>query len=154
MKMNVNFINNDLDEFDRCILSRGMNFSRKRMEVARRFLGSKRHYTVEQLYAEMKSSGFDIGYSTVYRTLRLLSECGLATAHHFNDNEMRYEPAGRGRHHDHLVCRECGRIIEFTHGGIERFQEEVASEHDFRVTDHELQIYGICSRCRGKDKGR
>ena len=153
--MNVNFTNNRfLDKFDRCISGRGMKFSKKRMEIARRFLGSERHFTVEQLYEEMKSGGFDVGYSTVYRTLKLLSECGLATVHHFSENETRYEPAGSGGHHDHLVCRRCGRIIEFTHSGIERFQEEIAREQDFQVTDHELQIYGICSRCRGEEKDR
>lgn len=149
--MNVIFNNKGmLEDFNRCVAGKGLRFSRKRAEVIRHFIASNRHYTVEQLYDEIKRKNPEIGYSTVYRALKLLAECGIATVHRFNENETRYEPAGKNRRHDHLVCEECGRIIEFSHEGIEQLQRRIAREHDFQVTRHELQIHGLCSECRKK----
>ncbi|MDD3642294.1 MAG: transcriptional repressor [Candidatus Krumholzibacteria bacterium] len=152
MKMNVNFNNKRvLDDLSNCLAGKGLRFSRKRMEVIEHFIGSTRHYTVEQLYDEIRKTNPGIGYSTVYRALKLLAECGMAKVHHFNENETRYEPAGKNRDHDHLVCEECGRIIEFTSEGIEHLQRRIALENDFSARRHEFQIYGLCSKCRGKE---
>jgi Fur family ferric uptake transcriptional regulator len=147
----------DLDglrSFRQCQLQRGLKHSSKREAIAAYFLKADRHFTVEQLYTEMKHTYPHIGYSTVYRTLKLLTDCGIATVHHFDEDEARFEPTHRKQHHDHLVCERCGRIIEFTHEHIEQFQKEVERKHGFAVRSRELQLYGICNKCRKKSKGR
>lgn len=166
MKMKVKIKNNvhpvrktktDIDGlhlFRQYKAQRGLKYSSKREAIITYFLNANRHFTVEQLYNEMKRVNPDIGYSTVYRTLKLLADCGIAAVHHFEEDEARFEPTHREQHHDHLVCERCGRIIEFTHQGIEQLQREVAKKHGFAVRSRELQLYGICKQCRKKRKER
>jgi Fur family ferric uptake transcriptional regulator len=135
-----------------CQARRGLKCSSKREAITAYFLQADRHFTVEQLYRELKTTYPRIGYSTVYRTLKLLADCGIAAVHHFEDDEARFEPTHRKQHHDHLVCERCGRIIEFTHEAIEVLQKEVAQKHGFAVRSRELQLYGICKTCQNKGK--
>ena len=132
-------------------LNRELKFSSKRAAIIEYFINKDRHFTVEQLYNEIKKINPKIGYSTVYRTLKLLVDCGLATVHHFEEDETRFEPVHKQEHHDHLVCIKCGKIIDFTHEGIENFQKNVAKKHNFLVENHELQIYGVCIKCQKKE---
>lgn len=140
----------ELDEVLKCRAKKGLKFSKKRAAIIEYFINVDRHYTVEQLYNEIKRTDSNISYSTVYRTLRLLVDCGMAAVHHFDEDETRFEPTHKEQHHDHLVCIKCGRIIEFTHDGIEKFQKDVARKHNFMVSNHELQIYGLCKKCQKK----
>lgn len=135
-------------------VQRGLKYSSKREAIITYFMNADRHFTVEQLYNEMKKVNPDIGYSTVYRTLKLLADCGSAAVHHFEEDEARFEPTHREQHHDHLVCEHCGRIIEFTHQRIEQFQREIAKKYGFAVRSRELQLYGTCKKCRKKRKER
>jgi Fur family ferric uptake transcriptional regulator len=139
-----------LDRFYRCRTKQGLKFSSKRIAIIEYFINADRHFTVEQLYNEIKKIHPKIGYSTVYRTLKLLTKCGMANVHHFGETDAKFEVVHKKQHHDHLVCQTCGRIIEFTHTGIEEFQKEVARKHNFLVHNHELQIYGVCDRCQKK----
>lgn len=151
MKMKVNFnIKNTLSDFNACASEKGLKYSRKREVVVDYFLAAKRHFTVEQLYNEIKKINPGISYTTIYRTLKLLVECGIASMHHFGEEETRFEPRSQKQHHDHLICKKCGRIIEFTHEGIERFQKEVAKKYSFTPQNHTLQIYGLCKLCHKK----
>lgn len=143
-------ISEALEKFYKCQAKKGLKFSCKRAAIIEYFISTDRHFTVEQLYNEMKKMYPKIGYSTVYRTLRLLADCGLASVHHFGEDDTKFELIHKAQHHDHLVCQKCGRIIEFTHDGIEEFQMAVAKRHSFLVFDHELQIYGICKKCQKK----
>ena len=89
-----------------------------------------------------------MGYATVYRTLKLLKECGLAEERHFADGQARFENVEAEHHHDHLICESCGRIIEFVQPRIEELQEELAHRYGFVATTHKMEIYGICKECR------
>lgn len=140
----------ELDEILKCRAKRGLKFSKKRAAIIEYFINEDRHFTIEQLHNEIKKIYPNIGYSTVYRTLKLLFDCGLATVHHFDEDETRFEPTHKEQHHDHLICIKCGRIIEFTHKEIEKFQKDVARKHDFLVSNRELQIYGLCKKCQKK----
>jgi len=133
---------------------RGLKFSKKRAAIIEHFIKADRHYTVEQLYNEIKEIVPNISYSTIYRTLKLLVDCGMARTHHFGDTDARFELVHKEQHHDHLVCEKCGRIIEFIHDGIEKFQNAVAKEHNFLVKSHELQIFGVCKRCQLRKRQR
>jgi Fur family ferric uptake transcriptional regulator len=110
------------------------------------FLEAKRHITSEDLYQAVREEHPNIGYTTVYRTMKLLVEAGLATERHFDDGITRYEI--EQEHHDHLVCLKCGLIEEFECELIEDTQLEIAARHDFQVLRHRHELYGHCRDCR------
>jgi Fur family ferric uptake transcriptional regulator len=143
--------------FKRALKERGLKSTSQRDDIARVFFGSDRHISVEELYREVKRVNPRVGYATVYRTLRLLRECDLAAERHFHDGEARFENVEEERHHDHLICERCGRIVEFTNDEIERLQEAVARDLGFVISRHKMEIYGICADCRtgrGTRRGR
>lgn len=100
------------------------------------------HPTVEELFLRVRDADSKVGYATVYRTLKLLVESGLAAPSRLGDNQTRYEPDIPGEHHDHLVCAECNAIIEFEDERIERLQEEIAARFGFKLSDHRMVLYG------------
>ena len=126
----------------------GLKSTRQRDIIVAEFLRSDGHLSIDELLARVRKRSPNIGYVTVYRTLKLLAAADLAVARQFGDGQSRFERAdGAARpHHDHLICTECGRIIEFENPDIERLQEEVARRHGFRVVSHKLEIYGRCVR--------
>jgi Fur family ferric uptake transcriptional regulator len=119
----------------------------QRDTIAKVFLATQRHISVEELYQEVKRRNPRIGYATVYRTLKLLTECGIAVERHFRDGEARYE-SGQKSHHDHLICEACGKIVEFEEPRIESLQEEIARQLSFRLTGHKMELYGLCRDCQ------
>ena len=141
----------ELQKFYKCQTQKGLKYSSKRTKIIEYFIKADRHFTVEQLYDEIKKIDPKIGYSTVYRTLKLLVGCGLANIHRFGEEEAKFELIHKQQHHDHLVCTRCGRIIEFKHDGIEKFQKDVARRHNFLVNNHELQIFGLCEDCQKQE---
>ncbi|MBL7075826.1 transcriptional repressor [candidate division KSB1 bacterium] len=133
--------------FGNYLQDKGLKGTQQRDEVADLFLKADRHFSVEELYRRVQKSDPRIGFSTVYRTLKLLVEAGLATERQFGDGFTRFEPVHREEHHDHLICIKCGKIVEFKDDRIEELQNGVAGKHNFRVTDHKLELYGYCNRC-------
>ena len=123
----------------------------QRDTIVKAFIDSQRHISVEELYTEVRRRNPRIGYATVYRTLKLLTECGLAVERHFRDGEARYE-SGQKRHHDHLICESCGKIVEFEEPRIEALQEETARRLSFRLTGHKMELYGLCRDCEKSRK--
>jgi Fur family ferric uptake transcriptional regulator len=128
--------------------SKGLKITRQREEIARGFLDSAQHLSAEELYQRIHRKHPQVGLSTVYRTLKLLVQAGLAIPREFGDGITRYEPSLGGQHHDHLICIGCGTIIEFENQKIEALQKEVAEENRFTVLRHKLELYGYCERCR------
>jgi Fur family ferric uptake transcriptional regulator len=127
---------------------KGLKVTHQREEIARTFLRSTRHLSAEELYRQIQKIHPEVGLSTIYRTLRLLVEAGLASQREFGDGITRYEPVAGGRHHDHLICVNCGAIIEFQNQKIEELQKEVAENKNFTVLQHKLELYGYCEKCR------
>lgn len=107
------------------------------------------HLSAEDIYRILLESGDDIGLATVYRVLTQFEEAGLVVRHHFEEGRSVFE-LDHGAHHDHLVCVKCGGVEEFLDSVIEQRQSEVAEEKGFMITDHSLNIYGICRRCQKK----
>lgn len=105
---------------------------------------------MDELYRHATRFNPRIGYTTVYRTLKLLTECGMAVERKFADGQTRYENVDQGEHHDHLICLSCGKILEFTDDRIEKMQEEIATRHHFAIKDYRLEIYGTCANCLKK----
>lgn len=131
---------------------RGLKRSAVRDVVVEEFLRAGTHVSIEQLLKRVRVRVPATGYSTVYRTLRLLVETGDAAARDFGGAQTLFEPADR-RHHDHIVCLKCGEVREFEENAIEKLQERVARRLGFRITSHRLELYGLCSGCaaRGRD---
>lgn len=138
------------EQFLRWMRERGLKATSQRDDIAHVFFDADRHISVEELYNEVRQVNPHVGYATVYRTLKLLKECGLAAERHFDDGEARYEKAEEedGHHHDHFICERCGRIVEFENDEIEALQESVAKKLGFVITRHRLELYGICRECR------
>ena len=133
------------------IARKGLRQTPQRRLIVEVFLHSGRHLATEELLAEVRKRNSAIGYATVYRTLRLLAESGIAEERHFGDSVTRYERADT-EHHDHLICTECGTITEFEEPRIERLQDAVADTHGWTLETHRLELYGVCPTCLRKRK--
>ena len=134
--------------FSNFAASKGLRSTRQRDIILDIFLSTHQHISVEELYLKIKSSNPSIGHATVYRTLKLFTEAGLAREILLHDGQTRYEHAVAGEHHDHLVCTSCNSIIEFEDETIEKLQNDIALRHGFLIRSHKLEIYGLCTNCR------
>ena len=126
----------------------GLRQTEQRRVVTEAFFHSEGHLSIEDLLDTARSQEPNIGYATVYRTLKLLKECGLAYERHFGDNQSRYEVAWEDEHHDHLICLDCGRIVEFEDDEIEALQESLAKKHGYVLKRHKHELYGLCTQCQ------
>ena len=124
--------------------------TRERFLLLEEIMKTGGHFDADQLFASLNAKGLKASRATVYNTLDLLVDCGLISKYTFGENHSRYEKAfGRPRH-DHLICLECGDIIEFVSEKLDRIQKEVCEEKKFRISNSTLQIFGICSKCQKK----
>lgn len=122
----------------------GLRLTTQRRAIAQVFLDGDKHMSLNEIHDVARGRQSSIGYATVYRTMKLLVEGGLATEHKFGENQARYEPDVDGEHHDHLICVECGAILEFEEPRIEEIQERIAAERGFDVVSHRHEIYVKC----------
>jgi Fur family transcriptional regulator, ferric uptake regulator len=122
----------------------------ERFAVLDAVLQSQGHFDAEGLYYRMITKGIKVSKATVYNTLDLLQNCGLVSKYRFAENTSRYEKAFGRPHHHHLICLQCGDIIEFVNDRLERIQDEVCSDNNFTVQSSTLQIFGTCSKCTKK----
>jgi Fur family ferric uptake transcriptional regulator len=128
----------------------GLRSTEQRRVVTEEFFASDGHLSIEELLDQVRVKEPRIGYATVYRTLKLLKECGLAYERHFGDGVSRYEVAWDDEHHDHLICIECDKIVEFEDDAIEDLQHQVAAKHGFTLVRHRLELYGVCPDCQAR----
>jgi Fur family ferric uptake transcriptional regulator len=145
---------NPFDQLSEYLTVRNLRSTSQRDKILQVFVDAGQHLSAEELYARIKKTHPGIGFATVYRTLKLLAEAGLAQERRFEDGFTRYEHAGRDAHHDHLICTRCGAIIEFKNESIEALQKDVARKNNFKVQSHKLELYGLCAGCRGKKNKR
>lgn len=135
--------------FSSYLQKNGLRSSTQRDLILDAFLSMPPHLTAEELHRKVARKDNGIGLSTVYRTLRLFCEAGLAKQRHFHEGISCFEQAVGAEHHDHLICEGCGEIVEFECQEIEDLQEQVARRHGFHLTRHRLELYGRCPRCQG-----
>ena len=125
----------------------GLKATLPRLKILEIFQRSAvRHLTAEDVYRNLLTEELDIGLATVYRVLTQFEEAGLVVRHHFEGGQSVFE-LDHGTHHDHLVCVKCGRVEEFLDNIIENRQREIAKQAGFTITDHSLNIYGVCASC-------
>lgn len=149
---NLNF-NQIMDEFKKALRENGLKYTKQREVLLEILYNSDLHFTPEALHAEVKAKfpKLNVGIATVYRTLNLLEDSGMATSISFGAQGKKFELAHRD-HHDHLICKNCNKIVEFEDHSIEKKQVNIAKANGFTLTGHLMQLYGICSDCSKKRK--
>jgi Fur family ferric uptake transcriptional regulator len=138
--------------FQQYLNEKNIRSSKPRDQVFDVFISTEKHLTVLELYELTKAIHPNIGYATVYRAMKVICDAGIADEINFGDGLKRYEHKYGHEHHDHLICTKCGKLIEVLKPEIEELQQIVAQSHDFTITNHRLQIFGICSKCSKKKK--
>jgi Fur family ferric uptake transcriptional regulator len=122
----------------------GLKITLPRLRILNLFLTTnKRHLAAEEIYKTLLTDGEDMGLATVYRVLTQFESAGIVTRHHFESGKAVFE-LNEGRHHDHIVCLQCGRIEEFCDSEIEIRQNIIAKERHFAVREHSLYLYADC----------
>ena len=143
-----------IDVFHEYIARNGLKVTPQRMLIVEVFMGAGGHLTTEELYERVKATDPSVGQATVYRTMKLLCDSGLAKEVHFGDGVARYEQKYGSKHHDHLICEACGENIEVLDDEIERLQEDLARRHGYVLTSHRMYLFGVCGKCRSDGKRR
>ena len=140
--------------FDGFIRQHGLKSTQQRDVIVDQFLKSTGHISIDDLLQRVKRKNSNIGYATVYRTMKLLTECGIAAPRQFGDGQTRFEVMLDEHHHDHLICLSCGLILEFENHTIEQLQDEMASQlGGFKLVRHKLELYGLCPKASGEKGG-
>jgi len=134
--------------FDDHIRGSGLRRTGQRDLILEIFLSTEEHLTSEDLHSLVHKKDPTVGLTTVYRTLKLLTEAGLAREVRFGDNRTYYEHHYNHEHHDHMICTDCGKVIEFFSPAIEELQDQMADSFGFKPTHHSLRLWGVCSDCQ------
>ena len=143
-----------MQRFEEALRERSLKSTSQRDDIAKAFFAAEAHLSVEELYATVRKVNPRVGYATVYRTLRLLKDVGLATERHFDDGQARFEATeDEEHHHDHIIFERCHKIVEFNSETLEKLQERIARFLGFIVSRHRMELYGICGECRGTGSG-
>jgi Fur family ferric uptake transcriptional regulator len=132
------------DGLDHYLNQKGLKQTNQRKTIVEHFLRMNTHVDADELYQRVKKEGYEIGLATIYRTLNLLRDAGLAEQQSFQDGRSLFEICAPDQHHDHLVCLECGLIIEFEDHEIEQLQEKIALKYKMKLKNHRLDLYGVC----------
>lgn len=106
------------------------------------------HFSAEELYEKVRKINPDIGLATVYRTLELMCQLGITHQVDFDSTYKRYEISLEGQHHHHLICIDCGKIIEFNDRVLEGFERKLEDEYQFEIVEHRIKFYGLCNKCK------
>lgn len=141
--------------FSEHLKRKGLKLTNQRLQVAKKIFELDSHFTIEALADSLRLSPQEkenISRATVYRMVSVMMEAGLLAEHYFGQNAKFYEYTGRQKHHDHIICMDCGYIEEFCSNRIEKIQSEIVKQHGFDLENHALTLYG---RCRSyKEKGQ
>jgi Fur family ferric uptake transcriptional regulator len=136
--------------FEAYLRSKKLKLTGERMEILAAIFLKNAHFDAEELHAELKQQGRDISRATVYRTLDLLVQCGLVRKSSLGSSHANYEAAHDDEHHDHLICLNCNKVMEFYRPDLEKMQEDICRDRQFKPLHHSLQIFGLCSDCVGQ----
>ena len=141
---------NEFDIFKDFLKHHQQRWTPQRKLILEVFLKQEGHVPIEDLHEKIHSQDQTIGIATLYRTMKLLVDSGLADIHTFNDKTT-YERLYQVKHHDHLICKVCEKTVEFEHPLIEKYQLEVCERHGFIMKSHKMELFGICNECKNKN---
>ncbi len=142
------------EDFKKIIRSMGLKITEQRLTIINclhdtEAKSGERHVTAQELYEKVSKKDEKIGFATVYRFLRDLADKNFVTEVRMGGQSSRYELSTK-EHHDHLTCTQCGKICEFENKKIEKLQVQVAEYFGFKLTNHILELYGLCPSCQAK----
>jgi len=140
---------NIINELKTIIKKKGMKYTEQRAIILQILVNLDDHLNAEEIHSIIQKEypNQNIGIATIYRTLNFLEEVNLISSISFGSDGKKYE-GNQKEHHDHLICTSCGKIVEFLDDDIEKKQEDIASKNGFTITDHSMQIYGLCKDCQ------
>lgn len=134
--------------FYRHLQQNGLKKTAQRDLILDSFLKTQGHVSVDELTDIVREEDSSVGHTTIYRTMKLLSACNLARQVTLGDGRTRFELMYNHSRHDHLICTQCGKSVEFYDADLERLQRRIASFYRFRNSDHSLKIFGVCEACQ------
>ncbi len=134
-------------QFEELFKQEGIDKFDDRFKILNTFLQTEQHITVSELIHILNEEGCHFSYGFVSDTLKLMCRFGFARKNHFDNAELRYEHLHLGQHHDHMVCTKCRKIIEFENSVLEELQRRICADHNFRLFQHKMELYGLCSTC-------
>lgn len=143
----------DQEYLNQKLKERGLKFTNQRKHIYNFLVKNQdKHMSAEEILSQIEKENPNIGLATVYRTMQLFTETGIALKHDFDDGKSRYElNVNKDVHnHHHLICQKCGEIIEVDMDLMEELEERIESNYDFCITNHIVKVYGICNNCRSK----
>jgi len=142
--------NKVIEDLKIVLKDKGMKYTEQRAIILQILISLDEHLNAEDVHAIIKEKypQQNIGIATIYRTLNFLEEVDLISSISFGKDGKKYESNNKNQHHDHIICTSCGKIVEFLDDEIEKLQEDVAIKNGFKITDHTMQIYGICNECQ------
>ena len=137
-----------LNRFKEALKKEGLKYTPQRTAVLEEIIKDKGHRESEEIYLALKKSGQHVSRATVYRTMDILVNNGFARKMNLGDGRARYESKVNSPHHDHLVCMDCGLIVEFMDQQIEDLQDKIAIQYNFQLKRHIHQLFGLCKKCQ------
>lgn len=137
------------DDLKQIIRKMNLKVTPQRILILKTLQEGRVHITAQELYEKVQKINSDIGFATVYRFLKDMAESHIVTELRMGSMPTRYELTPK-KHHDHMTCTSCGKIVEFQNKNIENHQEKVAKQYGFKLTHHVLELYGICTSCQMK----
>jgi Fur family ferric uptake transcriptional regulator len=135
----------EVEIFENYLHAKNLKHSKPRRDIVEVFLTSEGHLSAQELYEQTRRHNPRIGFATVYRTLKLLEECGLARTMDYGDGTLRYEP-DRFQHH-HIICTACNRTVEFLSPELESLLQQVQKTHNFVPQSHAVRVLSVCTDC-------
>ena len=139
------------DIFREHLRNNGLLCSKQRERILDIFLKTEKHLTVEDLHERVRKKYPKIGLATVYRAMKVICDAGLARETNFGDGIRRFEHEYLHKHHHHLVCLKCGRVVEVISLEIEKAQQKAARKHHFTIVKDTMKIFGLCKNCKSKE---
>jgi Fur family ferric uptake transcriptional regulator len=139
--------------FNKYIKSSGLKETAQREIILKAFLSTNEHVSVDDLNLILKKLSKNVGYATIYRTMKIIADSGLAREVSFNDGISRFEHTIDSKHHHHLICQKCKKIVEFSSEALDIEEKAIARKYGFETHSHHFKIFGICKNCQKERNG-
>ncbi|MGB9693517.1 MAG: Fur family transcriptional regulator [Fervidobacterium sp.] len=139
-------------DFNKYLEAKGLKLTKEREKILRQIISSNKHFEAEEFLFHLNKKRFNVSRPTFYRTLKVFTKLGILAKSNLEDGRVIYENLLSTNHHDHFVCTICGRIIEFKDSEIEKKQEKICEKYNFLGLRHQMQIFGLCKKCQGKER--
>lgn len=133
---------------EKYLRSNNLRRTKEREIILEEIYNYSKHFTIEELYIFLKNKGYKISRATVYNTIDVLLQCGLIKRHLFDQRSVYYEKSYRVSQHDHIICKNCGEIIEFCDPRLNTLISDLANIYNFQIISHELYLFAICKKCK------